>query len=42
MQDGIGSEDSLIRDLAESYRGLEGRIKEMRNDLTRPQRSSAP
>ena len=42
MQDGTGSEDSLIRDLAESYRGLEGRIKEMRNDRARAKKPRIP
>jgi len=41
-QDGIVREDPIIRSLADRFREMEGRIKEIRNDLARPGSSSVP
>ena len=40
--DRTGGDAPLVRDLAERYRDIEGRIKEMRNDLARAESSRVP
>jgi len=35
-------EDALVRDLVDRFRDIEGRLKEMRNDLARSKKSLTP